>query len=347
MAGRTKATILDIARHAGVSKSTVSLVLQGSDLIRPETVGKVRKAIEDVGYVYNRGAANLRKARSNVIGMVINDLSNPFFAELAVGIERVFQGAGIIPFIANTAENPVRQEEVLKSLMEQGVAGLIVSPARGTAPDAFKRIEAAGIPVVFAMRRLHESRIPAVVPDNGRGAFLATRHLIAKGHRRLAFLGGFSDMTAYHERLGGFQEACAAAGISSEDVATVPGETNRRGGMACLDSLFSLPEPPTAALCFNDAVAFGAMLALRRRGLEPGQDFAVVGFDDVVEAQHYVPALTSVTVDTTGLGERAAHTMLKMIQSETTRAEDHIGAVSLVVRESCGPDRSRPRESLS
>ena len=132
MASRAKATILDIAREAGVSKSTVSLVLQGSGLIRPETAVKVRKAIEDVGYVYNRGAANLRKAHSNVIGMVINDLTNPFFAELAVGMERVFQSAGIVPFIANTAENPVRQEEVLKSLMEQGVAGLIVSPARGT-----------------------------------------------------------------------------------------------------------------------------------------------------------------------------------------------------------------------
>jgi len=114
MASRAKATILDIAREAGVSKSTVSLVLQGSGLIRPETAVKVRKAIEDVGYVYNRGAANLRKAHSNVIGMVINDLTNPFFAELAVGMERVFQAAGVVPFIANTAGNPVRQEEVLK-----------------------------------------------------------------------------------------------------------------------------------------------------------------------------------------------------------------------------------------
>src|SRR5262245_65646451 len=110
MTGRSKATILDIAREAGVSKSTVSLVLQGSASIRPETVDRVRKAIDEVGYVYNRGAANLRKAQSNVVGMVINDLSNPFYSELAVAIERVFQSAGIVPFIANTAENPVRQQ---------------------------------------------------------------------------------------------------------------------------------------------------------------------------------------------------------------------------------------------
>lgn len=339
MAGRTKATILDIAREAGVSKSTVSLVLQGSALIRPETAVKVRKAIEDVGYVYNRGAANLRKAHSNVIGMVVNDLTNPFYAELAVGMERVFQSAGIVPFIANTAENPVRQEEVLKSMMEQDVAGLIVSPARGTKPGAFRRLETAGIPVVFAMRRLAESRIPVVAPDNHRGAYIATEHLIRKGHRRLAFFGGSADLVVYHERLGGFREACAAHGIATPSI--VEGETSRRGGIACLDAALALNPAPTASVCFNDAVAFGAMIGLRKHGLEPGKDFAVVGFDDVVEAQHYVPALTSVAVDTPGLGERAAHSVLKMIQSRTTRAEDHIGAVNLVVRDSCGPDRSK------
>jgi len=343
MSGRGKATILDIAREAGVSKSTVSLVLQGSDLIRPATVEKVRRAIGEVGYVYNRSAANLRKAQSNVVGMVINDLSNPFYSELAVAIERVFQSAGIVPFIANTAESPVRQEEVLKSLMEQGVAGLIVSPARGTGPDAFRRIEAASIPVVFAMRRLPASRIPAVTPDNHRGAKLATEHLIGKGHRRLAFLGGFSGMSVYHERLDGFREACAEHGIEAADIVVVEGETNRRGGIAALESALLASPQPTAALCFNDAVAFGAMVALRKRRLEPGEDFAVVGFDDIAEAEHYVPALTSVHVDTAGLGERAAHAVLKMMQTRSTRAEDHFGAVNLVVRESCGPNRGQGR----
>ncbi|OQM77097.1 LacI family DNA-binding transcriptional regulator [Manganibacter manganicus] len=336
---RTKATILDIARAAGVSKSTVSLVLQGSDRIRSETAAKVRKAIGDTGYVYNRGAANLRKPHSNFVGMVINDLTNPFFAEMAVGMERVFQAAGIVPFIANTAESPVRQEEVLKSLMEQGVAGLIVSPARGSQTDAFQRVEAAGIPVVFAMRRLPESRIPIVAPDNIRGAFMATRHLIAKGHRRLAFFGGSLELVVYRDRLQGFQEACAEAGIREDAVLLVEGETSRKGGMACLNSALAASEPPTAALCFNDAVAFGVMLGLRQHRLEPGRDFAVVGFDDVAEAEHYVPALTSVAVDTASLGERAAQTVLKMIQSRTTRADDHIGSVNLVVRESCGPTR--------
>lgn len=339
MSGRDKATILDIAREAGVSKSTVSLVLQGSDAIRPETAARVRKAIADSGYVYNRGAANLRKAQSNVIGMLINDLTNPFYAEMAVGMERTFQAAGIVPFIANTAESPVRQDEVLKSMLEQGVSGLIVAPARNSAADAFRRIETVGVPVVFVMRRLADSRIPVIAPDNAKGGALAAAHLIGKGHRRLAFLGGNPGLSVYHERLEGFREACLAAGIPASDILVEHGDTNRRGGMAALDAVFASDVRPTGALCFNDAVAFGAMLGLRKHGLEPGRDFAVVGFDDVVEAQHYVPALTSISVDTPGLGERAAHAVLKMIQTRTTRAEDHIGSVTLMARESSGPDR--------
>ena len=312
MTKRPKATILDIARAAGVSKSTVSLVLQGSDLVRPDTADRVRKAIEDVGYVYNRGAANLRKAHSNVIGMVVNDLTNPFYAELAVGMERAFQSAGVVPFIANTGENPVRQEEVLKSMLEQGAAGLIVSPARGTPPDAFRRIEATGVPIVFAMRRMPDSRIPVVAPDNRRGAALAARHLLGKGHSRIAFFGGSSDLVVYQERLGGFREACREYGLHDSDVQVFESDTSRKGGMTCIDLALASETPPTAALCFNDA-------------------------------QHYVPSLTSVAVDTAGLGERAAHIVLKMIQSRTTSAENHIGAVNLVVRESCGPDRNSAR----
>lgn len=340
MLKRTKATILDIARAADVSKSTVSLVLQGSALVRPETAERVRRAMEHIGYVYNRGAANLRRARSNVVGMIINDLMNPFFVEMAVGIERVVQGAGIVPFIAHTAENPIRQEEVIRSLMEQGVAGLIVSPAHGTRRDAFERPRAAGIPVVFVMRRIPSSRVPVVAPDNRRGAMIATTHLIERGHRRIAFFGGFPDLVVAQDRLDGYRAALSAHGIQIDRNLVFASDTNRQGGLACFDHAIKLAEPPTAAMCFNDAVAFGAMLGLRQHGREPGRDFAVVGFDDVEEAKHYVPALTSVAVDPIGLGERAAHAVIGMMQGRMTDGEDHIGAIGLMVRDSSGPDLS-------
>ena len=336
--GRNKITIVDIAKKAGVSKSTVSLVLRHSPLTRPDTAEKVRKIIDEVGYVYNRGAANLRKSRTNVVGMVINDLTNPFFAELAVGIERVFHAAGIVPMIANTAEDPIRQGQVFKTMLEQGVAGLIVCPARGTDAAAFRVVAKSGVPTVLAMRQLEGSGLPAVCPDNARGAREATEHLLAHGHNRIAFLGGYKDMAVFGERASGYAQALEANGIKVDRNLVAEGPPSRAGGMACLAQVLEADDAPTAALCFNDVVAFGAILALRQRHIEPGSGFAVIGFDDVVEARHYTPALSTVAVDSFGLGERAAHAILGMIQAGDTWAETYVGPVELIIRQSCGTD---------
>lgn len=332
---RRRVTMIDIARHAGVSKSTVSLVLQSSPLVKTETRQLVQRAIEDLGYVYNRGAANLRQAHSNMVGMVINDLANPFFAELAVGIERVFQTAGYVPFIANTAENPLRQTEVLRSLREQRVAGLIVCPSRGTPSDAFKDLTDDGVPVVLAMRRVFGARTASVVPDNQRGGRQATEHLLGLGHTRIAFLGGYLDTFAHAERSGGYRQALEAAGQAVDSDLIIDGAPNRDGGHATLTQALALPDPPSAFLCFNDVVAFGVLSGLKDRGLAAGSDVAVIGFDDVADARHAVPALTTVAVDTGVLGERAAQSVLRMIHGDA-RPEQSVGDVQLIVRESCG-----------
>src|SRR5271165_3203197 len=124
--GEGRATIVDVARRAGVSKSTVSLVLGGSALVADATRERVSAAMVELGYIYHRGAATLRGAKSGVLGMVINDLSNPFYVELAIGIEEACQGGAYIPFIANTGESPVRQQQVIRSMREHGAAGLVV-----------------------------------------------------------------------------------------------------------------------------------------------------------------------------------------------------------------------------
>lgn len=332
-----RATILDIARHAGVSKSTVSLVLQGSALVKTETRDKVQASIEALGYVYNRGAANLRRAKTNIVGMVINDLANPFFAELAVGIERVFRSAGYIPLMANASESAARQAEVLKSMREHDIAGLIVCPARGTRAEDIALVSRAGIPIVTAMRRVPGARVPSVVPENARGARRATEHLIRLGHTRIAFVGGTSDMTAQAERSGGHAQALAAAGLVPDRSLLIEGAPTREMGHLAVAGL--LAAGATAALCFNDVVAFGVLDGLSERGLSAGRDFALVGFDDVRDARFTNPPLTTVAVDSAGLGERAAHTVLRMIHGDS-RVEDHVGEVSLVIRRSCGADLS-------
>ncbi len=343
---RLRVTIVDIAHRAGVSKSTVSLVLAGNPVVRESKRARVQAAIAALGYVYNRGAANLRSARTSLIGMVINDLGNPFFMELAIGIERACQTADIVPFLANTGENVVRQAQVIRLMREYGAAGLIICPAVGTGAAELDALTER-LPVVFAMRRLRAARGSVVVPDNRQGARRATAHLLALGHRRIAFLGGLPGMIVRDERRGGYADALAGAGLSADPALVVEAFPTRAGGRSAMAQVLSLAAPATACLCYNDVVAIGAMHALTDRGLRPGRDVAVVGFDDIAEARQMAPPLTSVAVDGVGLGERAAALLLRQIVTGDARPETVIGPAQLVIRASCGAGRppSQPIET--
>lgn len=333
---RERTTVIDIARLAGVSKSTVSLVLQNSPLVGADTREKVNAAIRELGYVYNRAAANLRGSRSRVAGIVVNDLTNSFFAELAVGMDMVMQSAGFVQFLANTGENLDRQREVIASMREHGISGLILSPARGTTAADLKPLVDAGMPVVLVVRAVPGAKTSSLVSDNAGGARAAVEHLIGLGHRRIAFLGGFADTAVFAERVRGYRAALQAAGLPARDDWIIASAPSRAGGAQAVETVLQWPERPTAALCFNDAVAFGACDGLRAKNLEPGRDFAVVGFDDVIEAKTAVPALTTVSVDPQGMGRRAAQMLLGQISAGTPEAETVTAGVRLVVRESSG-----------
>ena len=330
-----RVTIIDIAQRAGVSKSTVSLVLSGSKLVREGKRVRVQEAMEALGYVYHRGAANLRSARASLLGMVINDLANPFFTELAIGIERACQSSAMVPFIANTGEDPARQTQVIRLMREHGAAGLVICPAIGTDPEELNALT-DGLPVAFAMRRLHGARGSVVVPDNRAGARRATAHLASLGHRRIAFLGGLPGMIVREERLAGYRDALAEAGLDADPALQVQALPTRPGGRAALEQVILLREPATACLCFNDVVAIGALHAIAERGLVAGRDVAVIGFDDIAEARQMAPPLTTVSVEAEGLGERAASVLLRQFAGGGRSPETVIGPANLVIRASCG-----------
>lgn len=335
---KARVTVIDIAKAAGVSKSTVSLVLQGSSLVSEATRVKVNAAMRDLGYVYNRGAANLRQAsgKSGIIGVVVNDLTNSFFAELAVGIDMVVQSAGFVQFLSNTSESVDRQREVVASMREHGISGLIVSPARATEAADFKPLVAAGIPVVVMVRSLPGARLSSIVSDNPAGVALGVAHLVSLGHRRIAFFGGYPDMAVFRERVQGYRIALEEAGIGFDEDLIVSCPPSRAGGVEAIARALTIADRPTGAVCFNDATAFGACDGLRAHQMESGRDFAVVGFDDVIEAKTTVPALTTISVDPQSMGRRAAQMLLKQINAGKVEAESVISAVRLVVRESCG-----------
>lgn len=342
---KERITVIDIAHACGVSKSTVSLVLQGSPLVSDATRATVNAAIRDLGYVYNRGAANLRQAnaKSKIIGVVVNDLTNSFFAELAVGIDMMVQSAGFVQFLANSAENIDRQHEVIASMREHGISGLIISPARGTTAADLKPVLSAGIPVVAVVRNVPGAKVSSLMSDNFTGARLAVEHLVELGHRRIAFLGGFADTTVFSERFGGYSAALKAAGLEGSAEFVIASAPSRAGGVEAIGRCLQLANAPTAAVCFNDAVAFGVCDGLRSAKHEPGNDFAIVGFDDVIEAKTAVPALTTISVDPQGMGRRAAQLLLKQISAGKAEPESLVGSVRLVVRASSGA----PQENAS
>jgi LacI family transcriptional regulator len=334
-----RATIMDIARAAGVSKSTVSLVLTGSGKVKPETERAVQVAMRELDYVYNRGAASLRHPKSRIVGMVINDLANPFFAELAIGIEQVLRTSGYVPFMANTSENLVRQAEVIRSMYEHGASGIILSPAIETDATEIATLSRIGLPIVLAIRRIVGAKASLVASDNRGGAEQAVRRLTMLGHTRIAFVGGFGPAAVRQERIEGFASALRSAGLTVDPSLVVEGPPTKEGGFAGMGSLLDRPDRPTAALCYNDVVAIGAMYALTRRSLAPGRDMAVIGFDDTAEARHASPALTTVSVNVDDLGQRAAQLLLRRIEGSASVAESYIGETRLVVRESCGGPR--------
>lgn len=337
-------TIQDIAASAGVSKSTVSLVLQQSPRIKAETAAKVLEAARTLGYVYNRGAANLRGGRSTTIGMVINDLTNPFFVELLVAIERVLAQSGYTTLMAHTAENPQTQARVLQSMREQNVAGLIMSPALGTPEQVPGEILSWGIPLVLVMRPMGDD-FDTVGVDNGYGFALATEHLVEQGHTRIAFAGNRSGYAVARQRRQGYLTTMEKHSLPVADEWTINVELTPEGGRDAVRAIFAMRPRPTAVLCYNDQVAFGVLHELDRMGKRAGRDLAVVGCDNVVAAEHTNPPLTTLCAGADKLGTIASETLLSRLDEASGLASpvQYFAVPDLIVRESSIGDASRTR----
>jgi LacI family transcriptional regulator len=336
---RRSVTITDVAVAAGVSKSTVSLVLQGSPLIAPDTAERVRSSATALGYVYNRSAADLRRKSSNMIGIVINDLGNPFFAEMLVGMERRLADAGYISLMAHTSERLDVQDKVLTSMHEYHAAGVILCPAFDTPPALLERMRQSGIPLVIVVREPATGSYNFVGADNERGTFEVTRHLAEQGHRRIAFLGRVGAGPVYNFRRAGYDRAMRERNLPVAPEWIIDVALSREGGREGIRRALAMTPPPSAAVCYNDVVAFGAMSELGEHGLRVGQDFAVTGFDGVAAAAHSNPPLTTVDVGPESLGESAATLLLERLSHPDAALTRRLVEPKLVVRQSSGPPR--------
>jgi LacI family transcriptional regulator len=331
MNGQRRATIIDVAKRAGVSKSTVSLVLQNSPSVREQTRVLVRQAMAELGYIYNRAAANMRMSNGGLIGLVINDLRNPFFAEFATSLQMALAERGYSCVIANTDEDPALQDQVVGAMIEHGVSALILCPAYGETAATFDAIARGGIPAMQMLRGVDPrlDLFPLIAPDYLAGGRAATRQLIAAGARRIAFVGGLDGRAVTEERKSGYLEALAEAGIAP---LVMTGKASRAFGRSAAAQLHAARVD--AALCFNDLVALGMLPGCQELGLRVGVDFLVSGFDDIEEAAQAYPPLTSVHCDIAGIGLLAARTVADWLENGRAPPPQTRTAVTLSVRQS-------------
>jgi len=328
-------TIIDVATLAGVSKSTVSLVLQQSPLVKQETREDVRRAMVELGYVYNRAAANLRSANAGLIGLVINDLRNPFFTEFATSLQMALSARGYATVLANTDEDPALQAQVVGAMLEHGVSALIVSPAYGDEAATFDAIARANVPALQVLRQVVDSaRFPFAAPDYPTGSRLATEHLLAQGARHIAFVGGLDGRAVTQLRMSGYLDTLAAHGLKPLHL---PGRPGRAFGREAARRLAQVHPSVDAVLCFNDLTALGLLTGCAELGRAVGSSLNIVGFDDIEDCAQVFPALTSVRCDIAGFGRRMAETVLKWLEADHRPPPETVTPVTLIPRASSQP----------
>lgn len=329
-------TLADVAKLAGVSRSTVSLVLRESPLVAEATRERVTAALRASGYVYNWHAANLRTVRTNTVGIVVSDFTNPYYAELLAGAESALDDSGRVSFITHTEESLQRQERFLKRMLEQRVDGLIISAASGTRADVLQPFVEAGIPVVQVLRAVDSRRFDYVSGDNRLGVRFATEHLLGLGHRRIGYLGTSVASSVADERRAGYEEALARHGVSVDHRLVREALPVWSEAKSAMSGLLAPRKPPTALVCFNDLLALGAMLAIAESGRVPGRDLAVVGFDDIELASAWQPGLTTIAVRPREIGREAGNLLLERINGSSRPPQRVLLAPRLVIRDSSG-----------
>lgn len=326
-------TIVDVARVAGVSKSTVSNVLQNSPLVKPATRVLVEEAMDTLNYVYNRSAANLRGTHIGLIGLVINDLRNPFFTEFAASAQMTFARRGYATVIASTDESAETQTQVIASMIEHGVSGFLISPTYVDEEEGLESVRRAGVPAMQVLRRIDARTdiFPFASLDYETGGRLAVEHLLGLGARRIVFVGGLENRPVTEERMAGYRAAMADAGLPT---AAFNGRPSRAFGRDIALTLHAEHPEIEAAICFSDLVALGMLAGFAEAGVRLGVDFRLVGFDDIEECALTWPRLTSVRCDVARFGRESAGAMLAWLEDGTRPPEIRLASVELIARES-------------
>lgn len=306
-------------------------------MIASETRRIVREAIAETGYVYNVTAAALRTGRTRIIGVSFHNIAHQFFAEILIAIEETLSAAGAAVFINNHGEDPESLARFIGSLAAYGADGLIVSPPPHVTVEVLRPISERGVPIVYTSRHIRgDDAADRVVTADKLAMRRAAGRLIELGHRNLVLLGGQPGTSVAEDRVAGFRGKLEEAGIPWSETLWLQCRPRLLEGRAAAQAALDLDPRPTAFVCFNDLVAFGAMNALRASGLEPGRDVGVVGIGGTDEAMAIHLALTTVSDNPANIGAIAAETLLNRLSDPQAPPRHIMLEPKLVIRESCG-----------
>jgi len=340
-------TIKDIARRCRVSPATVSRVLNGFAHVRADTRARVKQEIRRVGYRRNGVARSLVLMRTRTLGLVLSDITNPFYAEIARGIEDQATRYGYTTVLCSTDNLPKRQREYIQILLERRVDGLILGSVRLREPEVEALAQGEGFPVVLVNRRLRSSRVDCVVVDNSGGARQLVEHLIRLGHRQIAHIRGPQQFSTGYDRFRGYRDTLRAHGLPYDPRLVVAGAFRYADGRAAAHRLLAGPIRPTAIFAANDLLALGALEALAEAGVRVPQEMAVVGFDDVEPSSYRAIGLTTMSQRIADMARLAVDLLVERIERGRRDPRQIVLPSQLVVRRSCGGASETPQSGDS
>jgi LacI family transcriptional regulator len=330
------ATMKDVATHAAVSVATVSAVLNGNKYVSSGLTQRVRESIKQLGYERNSLAQGLKMQTSHAIGLIISDITNPFFTSVVRGVEDVANTRNFSLILGNTDEDLKKEKSYIRLLESKRADGLIVAVTAGS-HEYLHAWPARHLPLVSIDRSLFALGIDSVLVDNVAGARKAVEHLITLGHRRIGVVTGIPGITTTEERLIGYKQALEAHGIPFDPTLVAIADSRVEGGkFGTLQLLTQGTTRPTAFFVMNGLMVIGALQAITEVGLCCPQDIALVGFDDFEWAAVMHPRLTTVRQPTYEIGRRAAQLLFERLEKRDTVPQEVRLLPQLIIRESCG-----------
>ncbi|MGX9310329.1 LacI family DNA-binding transcriptional regulator [Pantoea ananatis] len=330
---KKRVLLSDVATLAGLSKATVSRYMNQSIMLPQETIDRIEAAIRQLDYRGNSLARRLSKGGSETLGLVLPDITNPFFAELADAAEEAASACGYSLVLCITRNHPGKESQFIRWLDTCQVDGLLFTtnhPDNGLLRKEINRHQR----IVLLDEDIPGSKVPKVFADNVQGGRIATEKLIAAGHRHIAFVGGPDELMSVRERYQGFCSAMAQAGLTVPPEWVMYGEYQREFGEQALQHLFSRPHRPTAVFAASDYLVLGLLDGLRARGLQAPEALSLVGFDDATYADFTQPRISTIRQPARELGRTAVHIMLRILNDEPDIPSETRLAVEWVARDS-------------